>query len=290
MRVGVCILPEDPWPVAAQKWRRAEELGFAHAWTYDHLAWRNLRDSPWYAAVPTLSAAALVTSTIRLGTLVASPNFRHPVSFAREVVALDDVSGGRLTLGLGAGGEGWDATILGQQAWSARERSARFGEFVTLLDHLLCDGDVTAYGAYYTALEARTFPGCIQRPRVPFAIAATGPKGMRLTAEFASTWVTTGARGQDAPLDATAGAASVATQIAQLDAACVAIGRDPATVDRLVLLGLELAEGTDSPDAFAETVAAYAAVSVTDLVVHWPRPDEPFKGAPDALEHLVLPS
>ncbi|MDP1793621.1 MAG: LLM class flavin-dependent oxidoreductase, partial [Acidimicrobiales bacterium] len=106
MRVGVCILPEDPWPIAAEKWRNAEAWGFDHAWTYDHLAWRDLRDGPWHAAIPTLVAAASVTTTIRLGTLVASPNFRHPVALAREVVTLDDVSGGRLTLGIGAGGEG----------------------------------------------------------------------------------------------------------------------------------------------------------------------------------------
>ncbi|MGZ6980514.1 MAG: LLM class flavin-dependent oxidoreductase, partial [Acidimicrobiia bacterium] len=86
MRVGVLILPEDRWTDAAPMWRRAEALGFAHAWTYDHIAWGPLRDSAWFGAVPTLAAVALVTSTIRLGTLVASPNFRHPVPFARELI------------------------------------------------------------------------------------------------------------------------------------------------------------------------------------------------------------
>ena len=104
----------------AALWRRAEALGFDHAWTYDHLAWRSLRDSPWFGAVPTLTAAAMATERIRLGTLVASPNFRHPVPFATELVTLDDISGGRLTLGIGAGGDGWDATMLGQVAWSPR--------------------------------------------------------------------------------------------------------------------------------------------------------------------------
>src|ERR671918_474002 len=121
MRVGVVILPELRWSEAAARWGRAEELGFDHAWTYDHLAWRSLRDSAWFGAVPTLAAVAAVTSSIRLGTLVASPNFRHPVPFARELVSLDDVSGGRLTVGLGAGGEGWDATVLGQAPWGRRE-------------------------------------------------------------------------------------------------------------------------------------------------------------------------
>ena len=113
VRLGVVILPELRWQRARELWRHAEKLGFDHAWTYDHLAWRSLRDSPWFAAVPTLAAAAAHTETIRLGTLVATPNFRHPVPFAKELVALDDLCGGRFTAGLGAGGGGWDARMLG---------------------------------------------------------------------------------------------------------------------------------------------------------------------------------
>ena len=122
LRLGVVILPEHRWPIARAIWRRAEALGFDHAWTYDHLAWRSLRDAPWFGAIPTLTAVAAATMRIRLGTLVASINFRHPVPFARELLTLDDVSGGRFTLGIGAGGTGWDATILGKPEWSPRER------------------------------------------------------------------------------------------------------------------------------------------------------------------------
>src|SRR2546427_8167424 len=134
MRFGVLILPELRWSEAQSRWRRAEELGFDHAWTYDHLAWRSLRDSAWFGAIPTLTAAAGITESIRLGTLVASPTFRHPVPFAKELVTLDDVSQGRLTLGIGAGAAGWDATMLGAPAWSASERADRFAEFLGLLD------------------------------------------------------------------------------------------------------------------------------------------------------------
>src|SRR5204863_7892682 len=76
VRFGVVILPEERWSVAGRTWQRAESLGFDHAWTYDHLAWRSLRDRPWFAAVPVLVAAAAATTRIRLGPLVASPNFR----------------------------------------------------------------------------------------------------------------------------------------------------------------------------------------------------------------------
>ena len=102
MRFGIAILPDQKWSIARERWRRAEEYGFDHAWTYDHLGWRDLVDGPWFDSMATLTAAASVTDTIRLGTLVASPNFRHPAHFAREITTLDDVSGGRVTIGIGA--------------------------------------------------------------------------------------------------------------------------------------------------------------------------------------------
>ena len=287
MQLGVVILPELRRSELEATWRRAEQLGFAHAWTYDHLAWRSLRDSPWYAAVPTLCAAALVTQRMRLGTLVASPNFRHPVPFARELIALDELSGGRFTLGLGAGGTGWDATMLGQAAWSGRERADRFDEFVTLLDALLRQ-PVTSYaGRFYSADEARMHPGCVQQPRIPFAIAATGPRGMRLAARYADCWVTTGDRSGATGIDAEAGAASVRAQCARLDAACAAVGRDPRTLRRMVLSGAELDPGLGSRERFEHTLGRYAEAGATDFVVHWPRASAPYAGDVERFERLV---
>ena len=192
MRFGVVVLPELPWAQTAERWRKAEELGFEHAWTYDHLTWRSFRDQAWYSAIPTLTAAALATCRLRIGTLVASPNFRHPLPFAKELVTLDDISGGRLIAGIGAGGQGWDATALGQTAWSTRERGERFVEFVTLTDLLLRQPELTWSGRYYSVADARTYPGCVQQPRIPLAIAATRPTGMRLAARYGDFWVTTG--------------------------------------------------------------------------------------------------
>jgi alkanesulfonate monooxygenase SsuD/methylene tetrahydromethanopterin reductase-like flavin-dependent oxidoreductase (luciferase family) len=276
VRVGVCILPELRWQEQRELWQRAEELGFDHAWTYDHLAWRSLRDGPWFGAIPTLTAAATVTDRIRIGTLVASPNFRHPVPLAKELVTLDDVSGGRLTLGIGAGGEGWDANMLGHEPWSRRERADRFAEFVELLDRLLREPELSYDGRFWSAVEARTHPGCVQRPRIPFAVAATGPRGMRLAATHGQTWVTTGDGSGDGLMDSARGAKVVSDQIGRLEDACAAAGRDPTTIDRLVLTGPELAAGLESGDAFADTIGRYAEAGVTDLVVHWPRPSEPY--------------
>jgi alkanesulfonate monooxygenase SsuD/methylene tetrahydromethanopterin reductase-like flavin-dependent oxidoreductase (luciferase family) len=286
VRLGVAILPEHPWPIARERWRRAEELGFDHAWTYDHLAWRSLRDSPWFGAVPTLTAAAMVTERIRLGPLVTSPNFRHPVPFAKEIVTLDDISGGRLTLGIGAGATGWDAEMLGHAPWSPRERAERFAEFVELTDQLLREPATSYEGRFYSAHEARTFPGCAQRPRVPFAIAATGSTGMRVTATFGQTWVTVGDRARDAPVGPLEGARVVAEQMARLDDACAEVGRDPLSLGRLVLTGPLLDNGLASVGAFDETADAYADVGVTDFVVHWPRPDEPYAADVGVFERI----
>lgn len=289
MRIGVVILPEHRWPDAGRRWRRAEELGFDHAWTYDHLAWRSLRDGPWFGAIPTLTAAAMVTDRIRLGTLVASPNFRHPVPFAKELMTLDDISGGRLAAGIGAGGTGWDAEMLGADPWSPRERSDRFAEFVALTDELLrSPASASSTGRYYSADEARMLPGCVQEPRVPFAIAAVGARAMRVAVAHGDAWVTVGdpTRSDAGPLPGPEGAALVAEQMRRLDDACAEVGRDPATLDRIVLTGALLDGGLASVAAFEDTVSAYEAVGVTDLVVHWPRADGVYAGSDAAFEAL----
>ena len=287
MRVGVVILPEHPRSRAKELWQRAEALGFDHAWTYDHLSWRSLRDDPWHGAVPTLAAAAVVTERLRLGTLVASPNFRHPVPTARELITLDDLSAGRFTFGIGAGGFGWDATTLGRVPWDQKERADRFEEFVVLSDLLLRQPVTTYEGRYYSAFEARSAPGCVQGPRLPFVIAAGGSRGMRIAVEHGQAWVTVGTRDREggaAPVEE--GVATVAAQLDALDEACARAGRDPATLDRMVLTGLNLESGLGSADQFEDALGRYAALGVTDYVVHWPRPTAPYQGDEAAFEAI----
>ena len=113
IRHGIVVVPELRWREAAPRWSAAEEMGFDHAWTYDHLVWGGLPDSPVFAFAPTLALASTVTSTIGLGVFVASPNFRHPYVLARDAITLDDASGGRFVLGIGAGGD-LDSRILGE--------------------------------------------------------------------------------------------------------------------------------------------------------------------------------
>jgi alkanesulfonate monooxygenase SsuD/methylene tetrahydromethanopterin reductase-like flavin-dependent oxidoreductase (luciferase family) len=238
--------------------------------------------------VPTLAAAAAVTSKIRLGTLVASPNFRHPVPFARELMTLDHISAGRFTLGIGAGGSGFDATTTRREPWSRRERADRFEEFVTLLDELLTEPVTTHDGRHYQAFGARMHPGCVQRPRLPFAVAAGGPRGMRLAARFGSTWVTEGPLAPDGSALGVAGALpGLAAEMERIDAACAEVGRDPATLGRLLYVGTRISGVTASPEAFRDATGRFEELGVTDLVVHWPRPVAPFAGDLGTLELIA---
>ncbi|NEB93760.1 LLM class flavin-dependent oxidoreductase [Streptomyces bauhiniae] len=290
LRLSTVILPVDRWSEGGRAtWQRAEELGFHAAYTYDHLSWRSFRDGPWFGALPTLTAAAGATERLRLGTLVTSPNFRHPVTLAKELISLDDISGGRVTLGIGAGGSGFDATALGQEAWSPRERADRFAEFVTLLDQLLTEDAVSYTGDHYSAHEARNIPGCVQEPRLPFAVAATGPRGLRLAARYGQAWVTTG----DPKLFETGtpeqSVLAVEGQIGRLTEACAEIGRDVAGLDKIMLTGFtpDRARPLDSVDAFVDFAGRYAALGITELVIHWPIADSDFAADQAVFEKIA---
>jgi alkanesulfonate monooxygenase SsuD/methylene tetrahydromethanopterin reductase-like flavin-dependent oxidoreductase (luciferase family) len=287
VRLGVVILPTMRWPEAEGVWRRAEALGAHTGWTYDHLTWRDLAEGPWFSALPLLSAVATATSRMRLGTLVTSPNFRHPVPFAKEVMTLDDLSTGRLTLGIGAGTEGHDASALGTTPWSRRERTGRFEEFVGQLDHLLANPTTARLeGEYYAAVGARALPGCVQRPRVPFAIAGGGPRAIALAARHGQTWVTLGDPRPDA--DDGAHEAAVRGQLRALEAACEAIGRDAGTIDRLYLQGVTSGDWLESVERFRDLAGRYEALGFTDLALHWPRTAPPYVADPDVFEAILV--
>ncbi|WP_328582825.1 LLM class flavin-dependent oxidoreductase [Streptomyces sp. NBC_00370] len=279
LRLSTVILPVDRWHEGGRaKWQRAEELGFHTAYTYDHLSWRTFRDGPWFGALPTLTAAATATDHLRLGTLVTSPNFRHPVTLAKELMSLDDIAGGRITLGIGAGGNGFDATALGQEPWTPRERADRFGEFVPLLDRLLTEGAVTQEGDFYSAVEARNIPGCVQRPRLPFAVAATGPRGLKLAARYGQGWVTTGDPKLFEEGTPEQSRAALRDQIDRLGSACAEIGRDPAELDKILLHGFtpDRNRPLESVDAFVDFAGHHRDLGITEIAVHWPIPDSDF--------------
>jgi len=286
MRFGITILPQQPWAAARRTWARAEELGFDHAWTYDHLSWRTLADESWGATIPTLTAAATVTSRIRLGTYVSSPNFRHPVTFAKDVATLDDIAGGRFMLGVGSGGTGFDAFVLGQPELTAHERHARFVEFVEQLDGLLRfeqDGPISFSGKWFTTHEARMVGIPAQLPRVPFVVAANGPQGLALVARFGQGWVSTGADG----LTGEKWWQSVATLARRLDDAAERAGRDGASIDRYLSIDSGGTYSLSSLGAFEEIVGRAAALGFTDVIAHWPREGGIYAGSESVLEEVA---
>ncbi|MFI6285616.1 LLM class flavin-dependent oxidoreductase [Streptomyces sp. NPDC051018] len=290
MRLSTVILPVRPWRNGGrEQWTHAEDLGFHTAYTYDHLSWRTFRDGPWFGALPTLTAAATVTERLRLGTLVTSPNFRHPVTLAKELMSLDDISGGRFTLGIGAGGSGFDATALGQEAWTPRERADRFAEFVPLLDRLLTEADVTHRGTHYSAHEARTIPGCVQRPRLPFAVAATGPRGMGLAAAHGQAWVTAGDPKIFEEGTPEQSREAIRAQIERLGTVCAGTGRDAAELDKVLLTGFTPDRGRplESLDAFVDFAGRHFALGIDEIVIHAPIPDSDFAADQAVFEKIA---
>ncbi|MGW2636488.1 LLM class flavin-dependent oxidoreductase [Streptomyces sp. NPDC001348] len=294
LRLSTVILPYRRWNEGGRSaWVRAEQLGFHTGYTYDHLSWRSFRDGPWFGAIPTLTAATSVTSRLRLGTLVTSPNFRHPVTLAKELISLDDISGGRVTLGIGAGGTGFDATALGLEPWAPRERADRFAEFVPLLDRLLTeDGPegVSYQGEHYSAHEARNIPGCVQRPRLPFAVAATGPRGLRLAARYGQAWVTTGDPKLYENGTPEQSVEALRGQVARLTDACATIGRDVTGLDKVMLTGFTPDRGRplQSLDAFVDFAGRHRELGFTEIVLHWPIPDSDFAADEKVFEQIAM--
>jgi len=290
MRIGVVVLPELPWHAQVRQWQRLDEWGFHAAYTYDHLAWRSLADSPWYATVPVLAAAATATRRIRLGTWVASPNFRHPVPFAKELMTLDELSQGRFVLGIGAGGTGFDATVLGDAEPTAGERVAKFAEFVEALDLLLTQPSTTYDGAWFRAVDARMVPGCVQQPRLPFVVAANGPRAMRVVARHGQGWATTGVTpSEDGP---TRWWAALPDAIGRLEDALAAAGRKPGDVERFLSVDASGAFALDSVEQLRDVIGRAEHLGFAEIVVHWPRPDGVYAGDERVLEQVatdVLP-
>jgi alkanesulfonate monooxygenase SsuD/methylene tetrahydromethanopterin reductase-like flavin-dependent oxidoreductase (luciferase family) len=285
MRIGVVVLPELPWGQQVRQWQRLDEWGFHAAYTYDHLAWRSLADSPWYATVPTLAAAATATSRIRLGTWVASPNFRHPVAFAKELMTLDELSQGRFVLGVGAGGTGFDATVLGGDELPPRDRVARFAEFVEALDLLLTQQNTTYDGAWYRSVAARMVPGCVQKPRLPFVIAANGPRAMRVVARHGQGWATTGVTpSEDGP---DRWWAALPDAVDRLDDALVAAGRERGALERYLSVDASGAFALDSVEQFRDVLGRADELGFAEVVAHWPRPDGVYAGDERVLEQVA---
>ncbi len=265
MKVGVVMWPIEDWPAMGEQWRRAEAYGFDTAWVYDHLAWRG--HTPWDEAYTSLAAAAALTSRIRLGTLVTSPNFRTPLPTAAAIRTLDRISSGRLRVGIGAGGDAHlsDGDVLGR-VWTPHERADRFAEYVEHLDALLSESPASAVGEHFSAVDVSIAAGLVDG-RPPFLIAGNGPRGMALAAAHGNGWIAN----PQVP-DGGDAYAEVAANVRRFEAVCRENGRDPDAMERVLLTGFTDEPWLASVGAFEDLLGRYAALGFTDVAIHWPRP------------------
>lgn len=292
LRFQVLTLPGRPWAEYRAQVLRIEELGFDIAAVPDHFCdWAN-PPAHWMECWALMAALAAETSTIRLATNVAQIPLRHPGVLAHQAVTVDQISGGRVELGIGTGLTIDPGTeMIGLPNWSNAERAARFGEYIELLG-LLLSQDVTTYdGEYYSAQDAVMNPSSLQRPRLPVVAAALGPKMMRHAARHADTWTTMSFSPDfDVQID------ELVDRSQQMNDLCVEIGRDPNTLRRGVNLFDAQARAAggrlryyDDEDLFARLVTSYRDAGYTDIGLYYPADPSQL----EAFEHVaqqVIPS
>lgn len=252
------------WPEMLDLWRSIEALGFDSAWLPDHLIPPYLPDGPIFESWTLLAALAARTERLRLGVLVSSNTFRHPPLLAKQAVTIDHVSGGRLEFGLGAGWFAPEHRMFGLNLPEPRELVGRFREAVEIVA-LLSRQDLTSYeGRSYQLREAPFRPSPLQRPRIPLTLGAHGPTMLRIVAEHADRWNSTGT------------VAEMAERNRILDEHCAAIGRDPATIIRSHLYVAPLLPEErpwDSPEAFRDLVGRFREAGVGEFLLQPPPPE-----------------
>lgn len=149
--------------------RRLEALGYSALLIPDHVIGTQL-----WSVFPALTAAAVATIKLRVGTLVIANDFRNPLLLAREFATLDLISGGRAEIGLGAGWATRDYASLGIRHDRGRVRVERLAESVHVMKRLFTEEKVTHEGAYYQLEEAQIAPAAVQKPHPPILIAGGG--------------------------------------------------------------------------------------------------------------------
>jgi alkanesulfonate monooxygenase SsuD/methylene tetrahydromethanopterin reductase-like flavin-dependent oxidoreductase (luciferase family) len=227
LKVGV-QLPEVEW---VPRWtdiremaQTAEDVGFDSIWVGDHLLYRyddGPPRGPWEAWTQ-LAAVAAVTERIQLGPLVAATSFHNPAMIAKKAATLEEISGGRLILGLGAG---WNETEYTAYGYPFDHRVSRFEEAFTIIRTLLHDGRADFSGDYYSVTDLELLPRGPRPQGPPLLIGSEGPRMLAIALPHVQawnawfTWYGNSPEGYPALRD-------------RIDDACRLAGRDPATLER----------------------------------------------------------
>jgi alkanesulfonate monooxygenase SsuD/methylene tetrahydromethanopterin reductase-like flavin-dependent oxidoreductase (luciferase family) len=270
-RFGILSFPMPEYDTIEREWQWAERLGFDQGWVPE--TW-TMSDRSYLEPWTLLSALARATGTLRLGTLVALLVPRHPTLLAGHVLTVDQVSKGRVELGIGAGDVPTDSGIFGTAEWSAGERVERLEDQLELLDELLRGRSVTSAGRHYSVTGAH-LPEPVQRPRPPLVVAAEGRKSLRLVARHADAWVTLGGQPQTPErgvptVSEAEGLQATQERVAILESHCREIGRDPREIRRIILAYRRRVDPLSSLVAFDEFVGPYAQMGFDEFVFYWP--------------------
>ena len=208
--------------------QQAETDGFDSIWLADHLFYRDPGEPTRgiWECWTMLAALAEATQRVEIGPLVLCNSFRHPAILAKMATTLDEVSGGRLILGVGAG---WNEPEYQAFGLPFDHRVDRFEEALQILGPLLREGHVDFAGQYYQARNCDDVPRGPRSAGPPLMVGSErGPRMLKLTAQYADLW-NTGYMGQPE---------TIAEPLAKIAAACREIGRDPATLGITALIGL----------------------------------------------------
>jgi alkanesulfonate monooxygenase SsuD/methylene tetrahydromethanopterin reductase-like flavin-dependent oxidoreductase (luciferase family) len=250
LRIGV-QLPEVErevrWPEYLAMARAAEDTGFDTIWLGDHLLYRYSDGStrgPWEVWTA-LAAIAQATTRIKLGPLVAATAFHTPPMLAKMAATVDEISGGRLILGLGAG---WNDTEFRAFGFPFDHRISRFEEAFTIIRTLLREGEIDFDGTFYQARD------CVLKPAPrpggpPLMVGSIGPRMLEITLPHVEQWNVWYRQSNNS----TAGLAPI---LRDIDAACQAVGRDPATLEKTSAVLVRLPGGTGRLTKYDETAAS----------------------------------
>jgi len=277
------------WRELVAMTQRAEQLGFDSVWVPDHLIFRFPdRDTTGiWEAMSILVGLAAATSKIELGPLVLCAGFRNPALLAKMADTIDEISGGRFILGLGAG---WHKPEYDAFGFPFDHRYARFEEALTIIHGLLHDGHVDFEGTYYQARDCELRPRGPRPAGPPILIGTSGHKMLRLAAKYADQW---NVDWRNSPDD-------IPPYLADLDAACVEVGRDPKTMGRTVGVEVDMPGNSGrgnsgkrtpplsgTPEEMAGVLRAYAALGVSHIqILLDPNTIEALEGLAPVLELL----
>jgi len=239
LRIGI-QLPEVErevrWPEYLAMARAAEDAGFDTLWLGDHLLYRYGDGStrgPWEVWTM-LSALAASTSRIRLGPLVAATAFHAPPMLAKLAATVDEVSGGRLILGLGAG---WNETEFRAFGFPFDHRISRFEEAFTIIRTLLREGSIDFDGRFFQARDCELRPRPARPGGPPLMVGSVGPRMLEITLPHVELWNVWYRDSDNSP-------AGLEPIVRDLEAACRKVGRDPATLEKTSAVLVRLPGGT----------------------------------------------